>query len=153
MTDSLLPFFFEAMLLGWAAGGKKKTIPAFPNHKVVEHIDDNLRLLDMWSETPSSNKSSGSTTIFLDDIPVWAMHYGGWYTEEAAEIVKAALREAYEKNQFFGGRGPIEFVHNGIFYANRPQGDFNNFSGREELRRIDHSEILGFHEYWGISLL
>ncbi|HBT74668.1 TPA: hypothetical protein DEB29_01520 [Candidatus Wolfebacteria bacterium] len=90
-------------------------------------------------------------------MPVWGMSYGGSYPKEVIPLLKDALGAAYVCHFFNGGRGPKAHTRIGMRYENvvEPGGNFVQFKGREEIR-FDHDqagEVLGFHEYFGGSLI
>lgn len=147
-------FFFKAMVEGYVAGGQKIEIADMPGYKALPFRDGNLYLLDRYCVTPNSPKSAGTTTIWFKDVPVWVMNYGGFYEESAIAFLKRALRKTYEAGQFVGGRGPLVYVEGSLVYVNQPRlNDFAKFEGREEVFNAKGVTSLGFHEYWGISLL
>jgi len=156
--EEIQKFFFKAMKEGWAANGKKFTIPALPNYKGIEFRSEkeDLRLLDFYCVTPNSSKSAGTTTIWHKDIPVWLINYGGFYKECAIPFLKNALQKTIEKREFLGGRGPLVFVdeYAGLVYFNNPvQNDFSKFYGHEQIFDILTENLLGYHDYWGFSML
>lgn len=148
-------FFFRAMVSGWASGGEKIKIAAMPLYKAMPFREGDFYLLDCYCVNKKSLKSAGTTTIWYRDVPVWMMNYGGFYEESAIAFLKRALLRAYNKQEFVGGRGPAFYSENtGLNYANRPLlGDFAKFEGREAVFNASGRESLGFHEYWGMSLL
>jgi len=154
-SESLKEFFFKAMLAGWAGEGKKSKIAELPGYKYVVFREDDLMLTDIYSVTSNSSKSSGLTTIFYNNNPVWVMHYWGWYYKKAILIVKEALTQAYSKGIFWGGRGLEALNGNSMDYRNWPdENSFDCFSGREFVRlEGDEHSILGYHEYKGGSLI
>ena len=82
------------------------------------------------------------------------MSYAGEYKDDAISFLKSAIGQAYKDDMFFGGRGPREYKNGHLLYRNFiNQGDFDSFNGREEIRNTKTGEFLGFHEYWGMSLL
>lgn len=159
LLDEAQEFFFRGMIGGWAAGGKKIAIPELPGYKGILFEEEHFRLLDRWCVTPFSNKSDGGTTIwwreFLDSpwIPVWVMHYAGWYEEEAIPLVQAALTETYAKGEFRGCRGPGHLRRGDLLYTNTFSGRFDKFAGWEGVIRYSTNASLGVHEYSGMSLL
>lgn len=147
-------FFFKAMVGGWAVGGKKIKIADMPGYKAIPFRDGDFYLLDRYCVTPNSPKSAGTTTIWFQDVPVWLMNYGGFYEESVIKFLKRALRKTYETHQFVGGRGPLVHVKDLLVYVNQPRlNDFAKFEGREEVFNAESGASLGFHEYWGFSLL
>lgn len=150
-TDLLRQFFFKAMLAGWIGEGEKSEIVELPGYQYFVFQDDRLMLTDIYSVTPNSSKSSGLTTIFHNNNPVWVMHYWGWYHKMAIVLVKEALSDAYSKEIFWGGRGVEVLSDDQMDYRNWPdKNSFDCFSGREFVRPKDNDhEILGYHEYKG----
>lgn len=153
-------FFFRGMIGGWAAGGGIFTMPGMPGYEGIVLEEEHFRLLDLWLTTPLSTKSFGTTTIWWREaaesvwIPVWFMQYGGWYEEEAIPLVQAALSETYAKSEFHGCRGPGYVLSDDLVYMNTPRlSGFGRFEGQEEVRRYSSNELLGVHEYSGMSLL
>ncbi len=150
-------FFFKAMLEGWTTGGQEVEMPNMPGYTALPFQEGDLRLIDCYCVNPMSRKSAGTTTISLQGIPVWVMHYGGFYEEGAIVFLKQALLKVYQDHEFIGGRGPRLYVRGDLLYVNEPDGDFTKFNGREEIFNIEdglkNKTSLGFHEYWGMSLL
>src|SRR3989344_4922518 len=90
-------FFFDAMKQGWATPVKKIPIPQLPGSKSISFRSGELSLLDYYFVTPGFNSSYGTTVIWVAEIPVWIMHYGGFYDKQAISLLKAALRNAYSQ--------------------------------------------------------
>jgi hypothetical protein len=145
-------FFFRAMLQGYAEqdGGK---IQKFPRCSQFVWQEGNLSIIDTWYVSPGSDKSAGHTVIFLEDVPVWFMSYGGQYQESAIPLLKQALKQAYQERRFLGGRGISRAEGTDLYYINVPRvNDFAKFCGREEITNRNKN-LLGFHEYWGMALI
>ena len=151
-TAYIQAFFFKAMVEGWVTGGQKITILQLPGYKAIDFKDGDFRLLDCYCVNPHSPMSVGTTTIWHQEDPVWVMNYGGFYTESAIAFLKRALLKTYEASQFVGGRGPHIYTEGDLVYINRVSGDFNHFSGREEVVNAQTGTLLGFHEYSGMDL-
>ncbi len=151
LVQRIQSFFFEAMVEGWAGGGKKTEIADMPGYKAISYRDRDFFLLDCYCVNPGSRKSAGTTTIWLGDEPVWFMSYNGFYAVNAIPFLKRALWRTYEAQKFFGGRGPIAFQEGPYVYLNRPRpNDFEEFAGREEIIHTGiPGPLLGFHEYRG----
>ncbi len=146
-------FFFRAMMAGWATDSDSSEIDCLPGHKAILYSEGDLRLLDLYCVNPNSPKTTGTTTIWFKDVPVWVMHYGGFYKDSAIAILKNALRKTYKDGVFVGCRGPMIFQEDSLVYVNRLHiGNFGKFEGREEVFRPKDGVSLGYHEYWGMSL-
>ncbi len=146
--------FLRAMAEGYAQNVKKTTVPEIPNSKAITFVWGDFIVLDCYLTTPYSEKSSGTTTIWYEEQPVWVMHYGGGYAKIAIPFLKSCLHRAYVlERRFYGGRGP-KFVRDERFtYINHIEHDsFESFFGIEKI--FDLSEqALGHHWYRGMSLL
>jgi len=147
-------FFFRAMREGYAGSGQKTEVADMPGYKEIRFSEGDFLLVDRYCVAPNLVKSAGTTTIWFDGVPVWVMNYGGYYEEEAISILKRALSTAYQREEFFGGRGQFVFTNGGLLYTNHPRlNDFARFEGREEVFGTTGRTSLGFHDYWGMSLL
>ena len=150
-------FYFEAMRLGWAAGGKTQPCPGMPGYNMCEHegitvSGVKLKLRDFWTTGPNGVYSSGKTVIWIIEgknrRPIWVMNYQGAYPKELLPIVKAALMKNYGEGVFRGGRGPGIFVADGFVYCNNsaiylgapPTSNFIEFAGYETVTRITSTQ-------------
>ena len=148
-------FFFKAMAKGWAPGGGEKfTIPQLPCYKATEHRDGNFHLIDCYCKNPEYHGSSGFTTIYWKNNPVWVMNYDGECINQVTVMfLKDALSQAYRRRQFCGGRGPWSVCSAGMIYINNAeQNDFEFFSGRETIHNAKTGTLLGHHAYQGRAL-
>ena len=150
--------FLTAMQAGYAIEGVSNTkVLDLPGYKEIRYEDGDFLIVDRWCVNAGSRKSAGTTTIWHKGVPVWFMSYGGYYpTDKAIFFLKHALRHQYCKDRHFnGGRGPTIFAHTygNMVYRNRPEvNEFRQFRGREEIISIREGWI-GYHDYWGMSLL
>lgn len=159
--DIILDFFFEAMLKGgYLSGAKPTPVLDMPRYKEFTwyRVTDQgtLRMQDRFCTRPDSRYSAGLTTIWLSDLPLFFMSYGGFYEEEAIPLLKEALREVYETKRFYGGRGfPAKFGEGHLEYRNISDYTVGNsrFRGREEITNLDTDQLLGYHEYMGLFLV
>lgn len=125
-----------------------------PHYKAIPYRSEEWYLLDNYCTTPLSNKSVGTTTIWFHDVPVWVMHYSGWYDVSAIGILKRALQKTYRTGVFTGGRGPLVYAEETLIYHNKPTANcFEKFAGREDIFDAENGVMLGYHEYSGMSLL
>jgi len=144
--------FFLAMLAGWVGGMKGEPVPDKPGFKRTDYRNYDFRVVDEYGKGRFSDGSTGTTTIWYFDEPVWVMTYGGQYREEELPFLKSALVEAYRKGEFYGCRGDAH-ADNALIYINTFRGSFENFEGEESILRRRGSLSLGFHWYRGMSLL
>ncbi len=153
-------FFFEAMADGYAASKTAAVIPQVPGSKLIGYQMGQFRLLDTWISFEGSIHSTGITLIWYtengQEIPVWAMHYGGYYVERAIPFLKECLASAYRQQLFFGGRGPTWYKdeETSLLYINQPnKGHFGNFKGEENIYDQKNNLLLGHHWYRGHYLI
>jgi len=146
--------FFLAMLAGWVGGMKGKPVPDKPGFKRTDYRNYDFRVVDEYGKGRFSNGSTGTTTVWHFDEPVWVMTYAGQYREEEIPFLKRALVKTYRKGEFHGGRGDVYVdTEAELLYTNTFRGDFENFEGEESILRRRGSLPLGFHWYRGMSLL
>lgn len=152
-NQRLQEFFLDAMRNGYAANVEKFAIPHM-KHKGISYKskDGKLYLIDAYCVNKETDYSAGTTTIFEQGQPVWWMSYVGYYQPDTTQYLKEALKFAYDRNLFFGGRGPDEFNISGYKYKNRSDyNSFDFFSGTETLSDIN-GNMVGFHRYYGTVL-
>ncbi len=151
--------FFEGMNAGYANSSKKKSVLWLPGSKTIEYIRGPWRVIDTYHVTQLSSRSGGTMIISYEEDPVWMMQYFGEYEEDAIPCLKAALRDAYTKKNFFGGRGPFEFVHGDFVYQNPPEKsrycEFGElFYGEESVcNKNKGGRLCGWHTYHGGSMI
>ncbi len=152
--------FSIAMRVGYAGGiGKiqKTTIPGIPGSKCItwQSIDGRWKVVDTYVVNRESFDSSGMTVIAFEGAPIWVMHYGGFYKDEAIPFLKKCLAAAYKASLFNGGRGPQEMREGNLRYSNLSSGGtFRLFEGKESIEDMrDEGPVLGVHWYRGGMLL
>ncbi len=121
------------MIKAYPTGGIYVDGP-FPGWKTFPYSEPelNLMLTDSYWTTPGSDRSGGVTLIYYNEIPIWEMHYTGYYEPEAIPTLKKAMLANFESGEFVGGRGPLEFIDGDYLYENTPKGsgtDFEVFYG------------------------
>jgi len=152
--------FFEAMLDGYAGGENRRSVKVWDEdgYKTITYTteDGKYKVVDRYCETPLSDKSCGTTTIFFRTgliwSAVWWMSYWGRYPKDIIPFLKSCLRSAYERGEFVGGRGPYAVSENNTEYLNFPRGSFSDFVGHESISP-DFKDPLGSHKYSGMSML
>ena len=154
LLSNVREFFFDAMRNGYAAKVEKIGIPHM-NHKGIPYKsrDGQFYLIYAYCVNTLTSYSAGTTTIFHKDQPVWWVNYVGRYQPGSTKYLKEALKSAYDRNLFCGGRGPVECrTSDGYTYKNHLEiNSFQLFSGKEKL--LDPAgNMVGFHEYSGREL-
>src|SRR3989344_7309460 len=83
--------FFAAMERGYAQSVPKAVIPDLPGAKAIPFAFGEYTVMDLYFTTPLSDKSTRQTIIWHQGIPVWTMHYGGWYANVAIPFLRECL--------------------------------------------------------------
>lgn len=140
--------------------------------KRCEWGEDDLRLIDEWSEMSDSRLSFGQTTIeqFTDLrwMPIWRMTYGGWYSKDVTSLLKTTMVVSYdqwEKRPFQCCRGPEEewyndyYVYQNLHDPNFGEQSFKRFASLERIlhypdgsQRKTKSVLVGYHSIFGMAL-
>lgn len=154
--------FIKAMLAGYISDSADKKVIRISSRNGAEQMftyeDEEMKVVDHRLIAQTSRFFVGTTTVFIDDVPIWWMSFGGRYPKEITDFLKRALKAQYESGSFRGGRGSIRYSDNEFTYSNTLDGIENsdlsleNFSGREEITDKD-GNVLGFLNYSGMSLL
>jgi hypothetical protein len=146
--------FFYAMQRGYATSATKGSLEALPGSKSILYTHEKWRVLDMYLVTDAGDYSGGMTCMWYNKVPIWTMQYLGHYRVDAIPCLKAALRENYEKQKFYGGRGPEFFHHENYTYVNRMEE--NNFAKRvtgEEVIFDAGGKKIGWHRYQAVWMV
>jgi hypothetical protein len=156
----ILPAFFAAMLEGYVGANQRKhqlyvgddaVLRPMPGAKANVYQHGDFKVVDSWFVTPLGRCSAGFTNIWCLGDLVWHMGYQGWYRDPAVPFLKSALKAAYEKGDFIGGRGPLKYGDGMFRYTNRVvDHDWRHFRGREVVMLGE--QLVGFHEYHGLLL-
>jgi len=164
--------FFKAMQDGYAGDCKKsvKTLSNNGNTKTITFTDGDYKVVDEWHTNPDSDLSSGTTTIFHKDRPIWWMSYCGKYPKDVIPFLKQALKKTYERGEFNIGRGAQSYegplvgdkrMHYSCTKTINEFCDFQRFNGIERITEITGSLNdparngfqLGYHQIMGMSLI
>lgn len=153
-------FFYIARRHGYVdPTSERYPSPHKPGFKYTVYRQDRLSMIDEWCANPDPIWSSGQTTIWFDELPVWQLIYWGIYTKEAAKFLKEALRESYADGVFYNGRGRPSYRGvgdhgNPLIYRNAPKYTrFDTGQGFEDVTDLGSQKQLGYHHYRVICLL
>jgi len=167
-------FFFEAALATYAGGAKKGTITDFSCSNAYRYQRGDFYYVKTYFT--NGEWSGGQTLIYFQGAPIWIMQCQGWCKNDDPGIVaflKEVLRVAYERKQFFGGRGsnsisyrdsslPTNPERRELFYTNEAYGGsneigpFKKFIGHERIEGFTPSlenEMFFWHRYQGMLLI
>lgn len=163
-------FFCEAMMCGWVSGAEPLELHYFPGYKCYEHRDGPFRLIDTFcsgedqfaelERADEQRASSGQTTIWYVDKPIWVMSYSGQYPSKAIHFLKSVLWAAYSHRCTRGGRGVHYYGQDDLSYTNLndqfgSNDGFADSSGTEYIYEAQPQEVasfvaghrLGYHHY------
>ncbi|MDV3426090.1 MAG: DUF5680 domain-containing protein [Bacillota bacterium] len=127
MSD-IIEFLLRAKKATYAGKGPESK-PYRPNSHDLEYTEGNLKYIDTYL---GSSSFIGEEALWEEDIPMWGMNYSGRVLNEGFEghFLKEALREVPFDKPF---RGPKEFRRGDFLYLCDVKGDFEWFSGNEEI--------------------
>jgi hypothetical protein len=109
-----------------------------------------FRVVDRYGSI--GEKSTGTTTIWLENKTIWFMSYMGHYRKEDLPFLKLVLSCVYERGEFLGGRGPKSATNGDLVYTNQVSegSSFRGFRGEETI--CDSRGLRGGHSYWGAEV-
>ncbi|EKD23798.1 MAG: hypothetical protein ACD_81C00181G0001 [uncultured bacterium] len=148
--------FIAAMLSGYASeeGDGVPKIKTTDGYTTITCIEEGFTVVDRYYTMPRSTYSVGTTTIFYKGKPIWLMSYGGSYPKKVISFLKAALTKAYTTGSSVGCRGPQSCEEGDLLYINNcTSASFREMRGYEVIKSIETGRVLGYHEYWGGSLI
>lgn len=151
----ILNAYCALAILGYPTDGEYE--PTGESHycKQFTVTDGRYMLTDRyWALTHELDNIAGETVLLHDYKPVMVIQYRGYYSLLAHDCLRSVLAETYRRGLFYGGRGAPVVPRGNYLYTNRVEGDWNRFSGREEIFHLSPAPAtrLGYHEYNGIVL-
>lgn len=160
---TLQSFFFEGALHGWAGGNDHRSVPVTEGVPGMEGWMEisyenqgrfpGYQFFDRWGQNQDTGVPSGHLCITHSGITVWCMYVGGGhYDPDVLPYLRQVLKETYQGELFFGGRGYRELREGRLLYTNQFTGDFSQFSGQEKIEYMDRDgrkTQSGFHHYFG----
>ncbi|KWX79803.1 XRE family transcriptional regulator [Paenibacillus riograndensis] len=124
----IIDFLLEAKKETYAGKGSE-TPPSRPQSHDLAFQKGNLKYLDTYLGT---KKFAGEEALWEDGKPVWALNYAGRVLADgfSGDFLKEALLHVPEDKPF---RGPETYRRDGFTYKCTVDGDFQWFSGYEEI--------------------
>ncbi len=173
-NQEFLDFFFEASLNGWVGNAPEVILSEMPGFKVINYPKYGWAKMKGWfyrnaySVNRETKMSAGFTNIWKDGEHQFIAGYGGHYPKEAIDFLKEALRDAYHRKTFVGGRARA-YENRDYRYKMDPlthpypqlilpeefflQGTaVTQFSGTEVIVDIKLKKIVGWHNCWCASI-
>jgi hypothetical protein len=128
VEDSIVEFLIRAKQATYAGNGLEAA-PSRPNSHDLDYQEGDLKYIDTYL---GGERFAGEEAIWRNDVPFWAMNYCGRVCGEGFEgdILKEALSHIPFEKPF---RGPNKFIKNDFIYTCSVDGDFEWFTGFEEI--------------------
>ena len=128
MEKNIIEFLLKAKRATYAGKGDENS-PSRPKSHDLEYEEDELRYIDTYL---GGYKFAGEEALWKNNNPFWAMNYAGRVLsgEFEGDFLKEALSNVREDIPF---RGPREFGRGEYSYRCVVNGDFEWFSGVEEI--------------------
>ena len=170
--QKFVDFFFEASLNGWVGDAPEVLMDELPGFKVINYPRygrpemEGFFYRDAYSVHPETKISTGFTNIWHDGIPIFTSGYGGYYPKQAIPFLKEALRKAYLRKIFNGGRG-VEYQNGGFEYIITGKRklfaeeqarnllklkEHTQFDGIEAILDYRTGQVIGWHTIWCMTL-
>lgn len=128
LMDKIVEFLCRAKKATYAAAGAE-VAPSRPASHDLAYVEEPLRYIDTYL---GGEKFAGEEAVWQDNVPVWAMNYVGRVVAEgfSGDFLKEALLLVPKEMPF---RGPAEYCNGQYKYQCAVTGDFEWFSGEEEI--------------------
>ena len=128
MDKQIVDFLIRAKKATYAGEGAEAA-PSRPNSHDLEYSEGDLKYIDTYL---GGREFAGEEAMWKDDIPFWAMNYVGRVVADgfSGDFLKEALSLVPENNPY---RGPEEYSNGDFTYKCSVTGDFDWFSGCEEI--------------------
>jgi hypothetical protein len=153
MNIAFLNFLYNAHLKTYAGDGedRKKTKCAkskIPDHQEYLYKEKDWEYFDSYA---GHSFPPGKEIVFYKNKPFWTMSYQGQYIgnkrvaiKETYSFLREALRNNKKEKPF---RGPTSYERDGWEYSYKMKGDWQYFTGREEVRH--RNKLIFFQDVMG----
>lgn len=124
----VIEFLLKAKKETYAGGGAESESSRPASHD-LRYSEGDLLYIDSYL---GSSEFAGQEALWKEDKPFWAMNYIGRVVDEgfSGDFLKEALRHVNADAPY---RGPTEYSNGDHTYRCQVMGDFDWFSGTEEL--------------------
>jgi len=128
MSQKIINFLIRAKKATYAGNGNE-TASSRPNSHDLQYSEGSLKYIDSWL---GGDKFAGEEALWENDVSFWAMNYVGRVIGDgfSGDFLKEALSHVPEENPY---RGPSEYSSENFTYKCKVDGDFNWFTGYEEI--------------------
>jgi hypothetical protein len=129
MNKNLINFLIKAKKSGYAAGNQTKETDSSYSTRFEE---GDFKFHDNWFGEKSFG---GRETVFCNGIPCWIMFYYGAELTDGSEAIPTLRKALSQMPDTFPARGPKILKDGEFTYENNWQGDIENFSGVETIKK------------------
>lgn len=131
-NDKVIDFLCRAKKATYAGKGAE-TAASRPNSHDLRFIENGLKYIDTYL---GGEKFAGEEALWLDDSPFWAMNYMGRIIADgfSGDFLKECLSLVPKEYPY---RGPLVYQNGEFKYHCVVNGEFEWFSGYEEIFRND----------------
>ena len=128
MDKKIIEFLIRAKKATYAGKGAEAA-SSRPNSHDLEYSEGDLKYIDTYL---GGSEFAGEEAMWKDDIPFWVMNYVGRVVADgfSGDFLKEALSLVPQNNPY---RGPEEYSNGDFTYKCSVTGDFDWFSGCEEI--------------------
>ena len=128
LTETVSIFLIEAKKATYAGKGPERA-PWRPESHDLEYVRGDFRYIDTYL---GGEKFAGEEALWIEDKPLWAMNYVGRVLGEGfdGDFLKEALLNVPRDLPY---RGPENYRSGDYTYTCRVEGDFEWFTGYEEI--------------------
>lgn len=126
--EGIIEFLCRAKKATYAAGGAEVE-SSRPNSHDFEYVEGNYKYIDTYL---GGERFAGEEALFCEDIPCWSMNYIGRIINEgfSGDFLKECLLLVSKERPY---RGPQVYQNGEYIYHNIINGNFEWFSGYEEI--------------------
>ena len=128
MNTKVIDFLIRAKKETYAGHGTE-VVPSRPNSHDLHYSEGDLKYIDTYL---GSHQFAGEEALWEKDIPLWAMNYVGRVVAEGfdGDFLKEVLSLVPIDMPY---RGPAEYSNGDFLYRCSVNGDFDWFTGYEEI--------------------
>lgn len=128
MNDRIIDFLIKAKKATYAGKGAEVE-SSRPNSHDLQYTEGDLKYIDTYL---GGQEFAGEEALWENDVPFWSMNYMGRVFEGAVlgDFLKEALLHVPKDMPY---RGPARYENGDYIYTCSIDGDFNWFTGYEEI--------------------
>jgi len=128
-TEVLIDFLSRAGARTYAGNGEETVAPSRPGAHDLSYNEGDFCYIDTYL---GGQRFVGEEALYHRNLCVWGMNYSGRTLEEgfSGDFLKAAL---LLRSKEYPYRGPRLYREGRYTYHNHVEGDFDWFTGREEI--------------------